>query len=71
MRLTAQPSNPFVMLTDPQALTRAVEASGRLRTLKRKVCRPLDKPLIPRALPAEVLAFDALIDSGGDTGIIK
>jgi hypothetical protein len=69
MRLNAQPNNPFGMLIDPQAIDQAVEASGRLRTLKRKVCRPLDKPLVPRAVPADVAAFDAAIDGGCDTGL--
>ena len=35
------------MLTQPDSILAAVERSERLGHLKRRVCRPLDKPLIP------------------------
>jgi hypothetical protein len=41
-------SNPFGMLTDPQTILQAVERSERLNLLERRVCRPLDRPLIPK-----------------------
>lgn len=35
--------NPFALLTDPEAIFRAVEASPRLESLNRRICRPLDR----------------------------
>ena len=53
----------FDMLIDPRAILEAVEASDRLCCLRRKVCRPLDKPLIPKSRVApDVAAFDAEVD---------
>jgi len=40
--------DPFAMLIDPQAVLTAIEQSGRLGALNSRVCRPLDKPLIPK-----------------------
>ncbi len=40
-------ANPFALLTDPQAIFRAIEKSERLERLHSRVCRPLDKPLLP------------------------
>jgi hypothetical protein len=37
-------ANPFALMTDPQSILDAVERSGRLDQLKRRVCRPLDGP---------------------------
>jgi hypothetical protein len=50
-------ANPFVMLTEPQSILQAIERSERLNALQRRVCRPLDKPLIPKA-GAEDLELD-------------
>jgi hypothetical protein len=36
--------NPFALMTDPKSVLDAVERSGRLGQLKRRVCRPLDGP---------------------------
>lgn len=36
-------SNPFALMTNPQAVVAAMEASDRLRALHRRVCRPLDR----------------------------
>jgi hypothetical protein len=36
-------SDPFALMLDPQAVLQAVEASERLRGLRSRVCRPLDK----------------------------
>jgi len=41
-------ADPFAMLIDPQAVLHAIEQSGRLGALASRVCRPLDKPLIPK-----------------------
>ena len=56
-------SNPFVMMTDPEAILLAVERSERLNRLNRKVYRPLDRPLIPKVGAKDLSAFDDEIDS--------
>ncbi len=40
-------ANPFALLMDPEAVFRAIENSERLERLHSRVCRPLDKPLLP------------------------
>jgi len=44
----ADVADPFAMLINPQAVLQAIEQSGRLGALASRVCRPLDKPLIPK-----------------------
>lgn len=56
-------ANPFLMLTQPDSILAAVELSERLGHLKRRVCRPLDRPLIPKINQAELSAYDDAIDS--------
>lgn len=63
--LTANPANPFALLMNPDAVVQAMERSDRLGRLKRRVCRPLDKPLIPR-VGKDVAAFDREIDAAVD-----
>lgn len=55
------PANPFVLMMDPGSVFRALESSDRLSRLQRRVCRPLDKPLIPR-VGADAEAFDREVD---------
>jgi hypothetical protein len=43
MHAVPQTDNPFALLTDPEAIFRAVEASPRLENLNRRICRPLDR----------------------------
>ncbi len=43
MHTVAQVTNPFALLTDPEAIFRALEASPRLESLNRRICRPLDR----------------------------
>jgi hypothetical protein len=50
--------NPFAMLIDPQSVLQAIEQSGRLGALNSRVCRPLDKPLIPKRDSDESRGFD-------------
>jgi hypothetical protein len=38
-------SNPFALMMDPEAVLRAVAESPQLTSLRRRVCRPLDKPM--------------------------
>jgi hypothetical protein len=70
MRASTHAANPFEMLIDPQAILIAVEASSPLRSLRRKVCRPLDNPRLPGASPAEESAsFDTTIDGLRETDV--
>jgi hypothetical protein len=39
-------ANPFALMIDPQAVLAQIENSERLERLQRRVCRPLDKPLL-------------------------
>ena len=54
-------SNPFALMMHPDDVLQAMERSDRLGRLQRRICRPLDKPLIPNA-PDEVVAFDHEVD---------
>ena len=42
--------NPFALMLDPQAVIAQIERSERLEGLHRRVCRPLDKPLLGGAV---------------------
>lgn len=55
-------SNPFGLLLNPEHILKAVEASERLGRLQSRVCRPLDRPLIPAKPNDAVAAFDAAIE---------
>jgi hypothetical protein len=59
-------ANPFALLMDPDAIFRAIENSERLERLHSRVCRPLDRPLLPHASPDDVESFDQLIEHSGD-----
>ena len=59
-------ADPFAMLIDPQAVLQAIEQSGRLGALVSRVCRPLDKPLIPKRDAEEARGFDERIDRHND-----
>ena len=54
-------ANPFAMLLDPEQVAREVAHSERLNRLQRRICRPLDKPLIPRG-QADLDAFDRMVE---------
>lgn len=41
--------NPFALMLDPQAVLAKIECSQRLERLQRRICRPLDKPLLGMA----------------------
>lgn len=62
MRLVNTAANPFAMMLDPERVVRAVEHSERLNRLHSRVYRPLDKPLIPKAL-ADTADFDREVDA--------
>lgn len=41
--------NPFALMIDPHAVLAQIEHSERLERLQRRVCRPLDRPLLSGA----------------------
>ena len=50
---SAQPvANPFALLLNPEAVVSEMERSERLNRLSSRICRPLDKPMIPLRSPA-------------------
>jgi hypothetical protein len=59
-------ANPFVMMTDPEAILLAVERSERLNLLRRHICRPLDRPLIPKVRSKDAEAYDHEVDLDDD-----
>lgn len=56
-------ANPFALMMDPKAVLEAMERSERLNRLQSRVCRPLDKPLIPVVQGNAREEFDQEIDS--------
>jgi hypothetical protein len=56
-------SHPFALMLNAQDVLSAVDRSERLQCLQRRICRPLDKPLIPHAL-SDLELFDRSIDAG-------
>jgi hypothetical protein len=54
--------NPFALLLNPAAVIAQVERSERLLRLQSRVCRPLDKPLIPCASDAGTDMDDIIVD---------
>ena len=58
--------DPFAMLINPQAVLSAIEQSGRLGALNSRVCRPLDKPLIPKRDGEDQRTFDEIVDATRD-----
>lgn len=67
---TSTLSNPFVMMTDPEAILLAVERSERLNRLSRQVYRPLDRPLIPKIGAKDLAAFDHEIDAAVEDEVL-
>jgi hypothetical protein len=61
------PVNPFALMMNPESVLQAIEGSARLDGLQRRVCRPLDKPLIPKKGDAtELDEFDREVDLAND-----
>lgn len=60
--------HPFAMMLDPQAVMARVESSERLERLQRRVCRPLDRPLLARrdGSPLATSAIDDETDEGDE-----
>ena len=58
-------ANPFALLMNPEAVHAALAQSEHLNSLKSRVWRPLDQPLIPRTT-ADVEAFDDSVEDADD-----
>ncbi|KNZ31520.1 MAG: hypothetical protein AD742_16075 [Methylibium sp. NZG] len=59
-------ANPFALLMNPEAVHAALAQSAPLNSLKSRVWRPLDQPLIPRTAD-DLQAVDATLDAGETT----
>ena len=59
-------ADPFAMLINPQAVLQAIEQSGRLGALASRVCRPLDKPLIPKRDGDDQRSYDEGMERHGE-----
>ena len=56
-------AHPFALLLSPKEVCDAVARSERLSGLRRRVCRPLDKPMIPlRSLATRAQTVEPLLD---------
>jgi hypothetical protein len=71
MKTSANRLNPFVLMLDPEAVISAMEGSRDLRRLRHRICRPLDKPLIPKLFDTAARDYDAVIETEDfmDSGI--
>ena len=58
-------SNPFALMMNPDEVLHAMQHSDRLDRLQRRICKPLDKPLVVK--PADTDAFDHEVDDSEDT----
>jgi hypothetical protein len=66
MHASTAARNPFVMLTDPESLLRAIDASAPLKSLHGRICRPLDRQCAPKADEPARVDFDAKVESEPD-----
>ncbi|MCW7540612.1 hypothetical protein OOT46_22570 [Aquabacterium sp. A7-Y] len=66
---TQLPADPFALMLNPEAVFSAIESSERLGRLKRRVCRPLDKPLLANLQQRDAAAFDKAIDAEPETEV--
>ena len=56
-------ADPFAMLLNPEIVVKAMEASERLGSrLHSRVCRPLDRPVLPAKPDDPVAVYDAAIE---------
>ena len=66
---TVAVANPFALMLNPAEVFQAIGRSDRLERLQRRVCRPLDKPLIAHAPAADFSDYDQAIDVEADTDL--
>ena len=57
--------NPFALMLDPQAVLAQIEHSERLERLSRRICRPLDKPMLGAASDEDSSAEGSAEDAEG------
>ncbi len=62
-------ANPFALMMDPQSVLEAMERSERLNRLQSRICRPLDKPLIPLVNADAQATFDEEVDAAPDVDL--
>jgi hypothetical protein len=62
-------ANPFALLMDPESVFRAIEKSERLGRLHSRVCRPLDRPLLPHAPTEESASFDEIVEQSDSSAV--
>lgn len=55
-------ANPFALLLNPEAVHTALAQSERLNSLKSRIWRPLDQPLIPRTT-SDAATFDEELET--------
>ncbi|HET9976227.1 MAG TPA: hypothetical protein VFQ20_02230 [Burkholderiaceae bacterium] len=68
MHATAAARNPFVMLTDPESLLRAIDESAPLKSLHTRICRPLDRQCTPKSDDDPTcVEFDAQVEGDPET----
>ncbi|HET9643677.1 MAG TPA: hypothetical protein VFP68_10055 [Burkholderiaceae bacterium] len=67
MAITHPVANPFALMLDPDAVMQAVERLERV-PLKRHICRPLDRPLIPKG-EGQTGEFDREVDMSDDIAL--
>lgn len=58
--------NPFALMLDPQAVLARIECSERLERLQRRICRPLDKPLLGGVQDGADEPGETAADAGGE-----
>lgn len=68
MEQTQIVADPFALMMNPEAVFRAMEGSDRLSRLQRRICRPLDKPIIPKTADslADIVRYDSAVDAEPD-----
>ncbi len=62
MQETTPVANPFALMMNPEAVLQALARSDRLERLQRRICRPLDKPVIAKA-GLDTEEFDKTVDA--------
>ena len=65
---TTQVVNPFALMLNPEDVIAAMESSERLGRLQRRICKPLDKPVIPHEAE-EAATFDQDLDVSEDPAV--